>query len=88
MNTFKKAALAAATAATLAAAAAAPAHAGWWEKPLVQGLGMGVGMGVGLGVTNAILQPRPQTVYVQQPTCRQVQVVNQFGQPIGVQTIC
>lgn len=94
MNTFKKSIIAIATVSTLAVAAAAPAQAGNnWHKPFVKGLGMGVGAGIGLGVTNAILNPRPQTVVVApQPayptTCRQVAVHNGYGQFIGYQTVC
>ena len=86
MNAFKKSVIAIATMSTLAVSMAAPANAGnHWKKPFVQGLGFGVG----LGVVGAILQPRePQTVYIQQPSCRQVAVYNQYNQFMGYQTIC
>jgi hypothetical protein len=85
MNAFKKTVLAVATASSLVMAAA-PAQASplQWIGPngnnFGNGLAVGVGLGVGLGITNNLLAPRPNTVIIQQPTCRTVLVRNQFGQ--------
>ena len=86
MTNFKKFAIAVATASTMIVAAAAPASAAqWWEKAIVQG----VGAGIAFGVTNAILNPKTQTIVVAQPSCYPAQQVikNQWGQVVGYQNV-
>ena len=78
MNTFKKSIIALVTLTALTSVSVTTANANHWKKPFIGGLGVGVGF----GIVNAILQPKSQTVYVQQqPTCT-VQYQTVYG-PYG-----